>query len=300
MTGQQFQQRLQKVETLVRAIESSTDQKTRASAVELMHSLMELHGAGIERMVEIAFESADAGKQIIDRFASDELVATLLLLYGLHPVDLEARVMQALDKVRPYLNSHRGDVELLGITDGIVRLKLQGSCDGCASSSMTLKLAIEEAIYEAAPDVLALEVEGVTASAGNLPPSGLVQLERKLERKDDGTRTISDRNNGWSAVEGLEALVQGGVRTIQVSGRPVLFCRLGETLYAYSDACPECGHDMRSAVLEATALICPGCAGRFDVLSAGRGVDKPGVHLEPFPLLVERGQAKIALPSLQN
>ena len=173
-------QRLQKIENLVQTIESSADPLVRASAVELMQSVMELHGAGIERMLEIVFESG--GSEIIDQFAEDDLAANLLLLYGLHPLDLETRVMQALDKVRPYLQSHGGNVELLGVADTVVRLKLQGSCNGCASSAMTLKLAIEEAIYEAAPDVTGLEVEGVS---GESPRSGLVQL---TPRNQTGTK----------------------------------------------------------------------------------------------------------------
>ena len=87
-------------------------------------------------------------------------MASLLLVHGLHPYDVETRVEQALDGVRPYLGSHGGDVELLGVTDdGVVRLRLLGSCDGCPSSSVTLKLAVEEAIEAAAPEVDGIEVE---------------------------------------------------------------------------------------------------------------------------------------------
>ena len=153
------------------------DPEARASAVELLQSLMELHGSCLERMMELVSEAGAPGRAVIDGFARDELVKGLLLLYGLHPVALETRVMQALDKVRPYLSSHGGNVEVIGIDDGVVRLRLQGSCKSCPSSAMTLKLAIEEAIYEAAPDVTAIEAEGVFEPP---PPlvSGLVSLER--------------------------------------------------------------------------------------------------------------------------
>ena len=90
-------------------------------------------------------------------------MASLLVLHGLHPRDTETRVVEALDKVRPYLGSHAGGVELLGVDpEGVVRLRLEGSCDGCPSSTMTVKLAIERAIEEAAPDVTAVEVENLT------------------------------------------------------------------------------------------------------------------------------------------
>lgn len=176
-----MQQLIQRIDGLLHQLDTMPDPDARASAVELVQSLMELHGAGLERMMEISAESGVPGHAIIDGFARDDLVGGLLLLYGLHPLDLETRVMQALDKVRPYLESHGGNVEVLGIEDGVVRLRLQGSCKSCPSSSMTLKLAIEEAIYEAAPDVTAIEAEGVLEQVA--APSGFVPLGR-IRSKD--------------------------------------------------------------------------------------------------------------------
>ena len=122
--------------------------------------------------MEITFHAGEPGGQIIDNFGRDELVGSLLLLYGLHPLPLEERVIQALDNVRPYLRSHGGNVELLSVTDGVVRLRLAGS--GCASTAATLKLAIEGAVYDAAPDMTALEVEGVVEQQ---QPTSFVKLQ---------------------------------------------------------------------------------------------------------------------------
>jgi Fe-S cluster biogenesis protein NfuA len=191
---------IRRIDGLLHRLETMSDPEARASAVELVQSLMELHGTGLERMLEITADAGEPGYGIIDGFARDELVGGLLLLYGLHPVDLETRVMQALDKVRPYLASHGGNVEVLGIEEGVVRLRLQGSCKSCPSSSMTLKLAIEEAIYEAAPDVTAIEAEGVLEQVA--APSGFVPLERlrgadtsagqPAHRGDSGRGLLSD------------------------------------------------------------------------------------------------------------
>jgi Fe-S cluster biogenesis protein NfuA len=169
---------MQEVEALVRRIESLGDPEARAAAVELMRALLDFHGAGLDRLMEIVSEEGQAGYRIFDRLASDELVGNMLLLYGLHPVPLETRVMQALDNVRPYLDSHGGSVELLGVEGGTVRLRLQGSCKTCPSSSATLKLSIEEAIYQAAPDVVAIEAEGVAEQAP-APSNGFVQIGRR-------------------------------------------------------------------------------------------------------------------------
>lgn len=171
-----MQQQIQQIEQLLLKVETMADPDARASVVELVQSLMELHGACLESMLEKIAGTGKVGEAIIDDFARDDLISGLLLLYGLHPVPLETRVMGALEKVRPYLQSHGGNVEMLGIDDGVVRLRLQGSCQTCPSSIVTLKLAIEEAIYEAAPDVTAIEAEGVAATQP-VAMSGFVPLE---------------------------------------------------------------------------------------------------------------------------
>ena len=173
-TDSEFQQRMQRVEGLLLRIERFTDPEAQATTRELVQSLMDLHSAGLATMLELTAEAGGPGRGLIDRFARDGLVGSLLLLYGLHPLDIETRVRGALDKVRPYLHSHKGDVELLGIAEGVVRLRMQGSCDGCPSSAMTLKLSIEEAIFSAAPDVISLEVEGVPVDVP--PANGLFSL----------------------------------------------------------------------------------------------------------------------------
>lgn len=170
-----FQQRMQKIEALTEEVEALPDANARAKAIELMQLLMEYHGAAIERVMDIVARSGAAGKAIFNNLAKDDLANSLLLLYGLHPVDLETRVQQALDKVRPFLKSHGGNAELLSVEDGVVRLRLIGSCNGCPSSSATLKQSIEQAIYEAAPDIVAIEAEGVSEEPK--PTNGFVQIK---------------------------------------------------------------------------------------------------------------------------
>jgi Fe-S cluster biogenesis protein NfuA len=172
-----FQRLSQRIEGLIARIEAAPDPNVRADALNLAQSLMDLHGAGLDRLMEIVARAGASGYALMDDFAGDDLVASLLLLYGLHPYDLETRVMAALAETRPFLQSHGGDVELLGVTDGMVRLRLAGSCRSCSSSTMTLKLAIERAIYEAAPDVTEIVTEGQIALEEPATANGLVQLE---------------------------------------------------------------------------------------------------------------------------
>jgi Fe-S cluster biogenesis protein NfuA len=172
-----FQRLSQRIEGLIARIETAPDPNVRADALELTRSLMELHGAALDRLMEIVARAGASGYALMDDFAGDGLVASLLLLYGLHPYDLGTRVMKALDGARPFLQAHGGDVELLGVIDGTVRLRLVGNCRNCSSSTMTLKLAIERAIYEVAPDVTEIVTEGQIALKEPATANGLVQLE---------------------------------------------------------------------------------------------------------------------------
>ena len=146
-----------RIEELLGQIRAAGDPATAEVAEEVVRLVVELYGAGLERAVELA------GPEALERFVGDELVASLLVLHDLHPKDTETRVTEALDQVRPYLGSHAGGVELLGVDSaGVVHLRLEGSCDGCPSSVQTVRLAIERAIEEAAPEVTAVEVENLT------------------------------------------------------------------------------------------------------------------------------------------
>lgn len=283
---------MQRVEVLIHRIESLPDDEARACSLELVQALMDFHGAGLDRLMEMIAEAGDAGYAIFESFARDELVSSLLLLYGLHPVPLETRIVQALDKVRPYLDSHGGNVELIGVEEGVVRLRLQGSCKSCPSSSMTLKLAIEEAIMKAAPDVVAIEAEGAVEEP--TAQTGFVQIGK---RQGNGEAAQTGQGNGWEEISDLHLPAQSSVRMLEVRGRSILFCRLGESLYAYGNLCPGCGQPLLGAQLELTSLACPHCGLRYDLIRAGRGLDQPHLHLEPFPLLVEQGRAKVALPN---
>jgi Fe-S cluster biogenesis protein NfuA len=156
----EFQQRLKAIEQLTREIESTADPSLRASVQELVRLVMDLHGAGLERMLEVIRAPGDGGEVLIHKLGRDELVASLLVLYGFHPLTLQARVIQALDKAGSKLRSHEGSVELLSIEDGAVRLRLQANGHGCGSTRAALKEMVEDAVYQAAPDITALVIEG--------------------------------------------------------------------------------------------------------------------------------------------
>jgi Fe-S cluster biogenesis protein NfuA len=159
------QQEVQRIEALLDDLERLGDPAARATATELVQALLDMYGEGLRRIAE---------RVDMRELAGDELVGHLLFLHGLHPVPVQERVAGALDEMRPYLDAHGGDVRLLGIEDGVVRLQLQGSCSGCPSSAVTLRHGIEEAIHRAAPDVERIEAEDAPAEAS---PPALLQID---------------------------------------------------------------------------------------------------------------------------
>lgn len=167
-----LQDRITRIEKLIQAIEEMPDETARKQTRELVQALLELHGTGLNRVLEVIFESGPDGQQVINQLGDDTLVSNLLLLHGLHPLDLETRVRRALEEVKPRLGQHGGSVQLLAITpEGLVRLQLEGNCEGCPSSRLTLKFSIEEALYTAAPDITALEVTGLVEEHAPPPPN---------------------------------------------------------------------------------------------------------------------------------
>jgi Fe-S cluster biogenesis protein NfuA/nitrite reductase/ring-hydroxylating ferredoxin subunit len=295
----EVQRRIESIEGLVHEIEKVSDPVVRSLSKQLVQSLMDLHGSGLERILEIVHGSGDGGTQIIDQMGRDDLVASLLLLYGLHPLDLQTRVLQALEKSRPYLRSHGGNVELVNVSEsGAVTLRLEGSCHSCPSSAVTLQSTVEQAIYNAAPDITGIIVEG--AIQEQAPALGFVPLS-SLQGNGNGhsARQVSAAadQTEWEDVFGLDALTPGTLRKQDVGGQPVLFCKLNEDFYAYAETCPGCGQPLEGGRLENEILACPICLQRYDLVHAGRGLDISTLHLDPIPLLRENGRAKVAIIS---
>jgi Fe-S cluster biogenesis protein NfuA len=152
---------LARIEELINAISAAPDSPITMKARELVQALMEIHGAGFEQALEIVHQSPVGGQALIDRLGEDPLISNLLILYNLHPLNLEVRVRAALELVKPRLGLHGGDIDLIDVTaDGVVKLRLGGNCHGCPSSRVTLKSSVEEALYAAAPDITGMEVDG--------------------------------------------------------------------------------------------------------------------------------------------
>jgi Fe-S cluster biogenesis protein NfuA/nitrite reductase/ring-hydroxylating ferredoxin subunit len=287
-----------RVEGLLEELESLAEPMARGLATTTVQALLELYGEGLRRVLD------GVGASQATTLAGDDVIAHLLLLHGLHPVPVEERVQAGLEEVRPYLDSHGGNVELVSVEDGVALLRMQGSCEGCPASAMTLKLAIEEAVFKAAPDVESVEAEGAVEEEA--PTQGLLQIEMvggELPMAGSGLPMAGangDANGSadasWAMAGSLPQLSSGGTLLKEVSGHELLFLRLDGASYAYRPRCPGCEGSLEGAPLTGAELTCPACGHRYDARRAGRCLDQPQLHLEPVPLLTDdSGLVRVAV-----
>ncbi|AQT80961.1 hypothetical protein B1R94_19410 [Mycolicibacterium litorale] len=252
-----------------------------ARAEQLVREVVDLYGAALTRVMDLVDDPV-----INERLAADDLVASLLLVHGAHPYDVTRRVSGALDAVRPYLGSHGGDVRLLDIRDGVVRLAFSGSCKSCPSSAVTLELTVEDAVRAAAPEIDAVEV-----IASNPVVDDVIPAESLMSRVQHG----GHRPTRWVPVPELADLRAGEVAGFAVADTAVVACRVADAMLAYLDRCPGCAGSLAGAVLSGAVLRCARCHGRYDVVHAGVGIADATQHLEPVPVLIRDGVPSLAL-----
>jgi Fe-S cluster biogenesis protein NfuA/nitrite reductase/ring-hydroxylating ferredoxin subunit len=266
----------ERIDALLDELGHSAVAGTMERVEELVHAVMSLYGAGLDRIVETLDDDT------VRRLADDEVVGNLLVLHDLHPDDVDTRVQRALEQVRPYLGSHAGGVSLSGVDErGVVHLRLEGSCDGCPSSALTVKSAIEDAILVAAPDVVAVEAEGMVESGPKL-----LQIEPFSPRAPESGGT-------WEHLD-LDVPPRT-VRALIVAGESIVVANLDGTLVAYADRCPACLTALSEGRLDGDVLTCAG-GHAYDVRRAGRALAEDATPLAPLPLLPERGAWKVSLP----
>jgi len=282
----------ERVEQLLASLRSQGG-AVAGAAEELVRLLVGLYGDGLSHIVAAVAAEGEAGQAMLARLAADPVIEGLLLLHGLHPLDVDARIQRALDQVRPYLGSHAGGVQYLGVSDGVARLRLEGTCHGCPSSTVTVRLATEGAVQDAAPEVTEVVVEGMTAP----PEPALLQIGPR-----PGALTAVPPGAGppgsaeWILLPDIGPPSARPV-TASAGDVAVLVCAVRGTLYAYRDACASCGSPMGAGRLDREVLTCP-CGASYDVCRAGAGLDGLTAHLHPLPLLADSQGVRVAVPAV--
>ncbi|WP_374970506.1 NifU family protein [Terrabacter sp. BE26] len=279
----------ERIDTLLDELGQGAPPAVVERAEALVQCVMALYGEGLRRIRDTVDDV------VLRALAEDEVVGNLLVLHDLHPDDVDTRVQRALEQVRPYLGSHAGGVSLSGVDEaGVVHLRLEGSCDGCPSSSLTVRSAIEDAILQAAPDVVAVQAEGMVDGSldGTVDGGGEVLLQIPPFRPHQPEQH-------WRHVE-LDVPPRTTAAQ-EVADHRLVVANLDGTLVAYLDRCPACAALLSDGTLVGDRLICPE-GHTYDARLAGRPIEDGAVedgadHLTPLPLLPDRGGWKVSLPA---
>jgi len=271
----EFDTAIKELETLVGTLERDGDER----ALMLLELVDAIHRPGVELIA--------AGEH-------DHPVALALLsMYDLAPLDERIEVEEALDEIRPYIESHGGGLELLDVEDGVVHVRMSGSCDGCAGSAITLRRGVEEILrerYEGFKEVVAHEPEGAEAHQngnGNGAGAGgpqLLQIEGL-------------RKPAFEAVAQLEDVPAGSLMAVEAGGKSVLLSNVEGEVYAFHNVCPV---DDRSRLdggrLAGVAIVCPWHNCAYDARSGKRIDDRPqDPGLAVIPIAVSDGTIEVAV-----
>ncbi|MEE8077208.1 MAG: NifU family protein [Candidatus Binatia bacterium] len=281
----------ERLDVLIQEMESLPDPVAREKAMAFLQATLVLYGEALKKMLQV-LQSSPSGKETLAAMTQDEVVRTVLRIHDLIPDDLETRVIGGLDKIRPYLQSHGGEVEFLGVENGVAKLRLVGSCHTCPSSTATLKLGIEKALHEAAPDLVGIEVEGVTPPPKPEADPGLEEI-KEAKLKAVGLEASSS----WTPLGSLTELQRVRMKAMDINGVNLLLCHVQDRFFAYRNRCAHQQLPLDKGLLAGYTLTCPHHGYSYDIKRAGACLTNPELHLEPFPLIVEEGVIKVALPA---
>ena len=282
----EFDQAIGELETLVATLERDGDER----ALLLLQLIDAVHRPGMELLA--------AGD------SDHPLAQGLLAMYDLAPMDERIDVEEALDEIRPYIESHGGGLELLDVEDGVVHVRMSGACNGCAGSAITLRRGVEEILrerYQGFKEVVAHEPEGADQSAGNgASGPALLQIEKVGGPEVGGPELLQIENLRKPVFEQAATLADlppGGLTAVEVDGQSILLTNVGGEVYAFRNVCPT---DERSPLdggrLAGTALVCPWHNCAYDARSGKRIDDRPEAPgLPVVPVAIRDGAIQVAV-----
>lgn len=276
-------QQSHQMQALLEKVSQWPDAASKALMQECISEMLIFYGNGLERMIDlISGESNEIATKVLNKFMADPFINGLLILHDLHPFDMETRIHLALEKVRPYIQSHGGQIDLLSLENESAKIKLSGTCKTCASSSVTLELAVRQALEEYCPDLDNLEVEGLEVQKNN--GKKISSNEPQKEVRQAG---------GWITLIEVSNLSNNSPSFVMVEGLEIMVCKLNNSFYAYRNYCPACEMQLNS-IIDGNGIITCRLGHSFSISNAGISIADPSLQLEPIPLFTENGAIKIA------
>lgn len=253
------------------------DRPARERALAVKAAIEAFHRAGLTKIVRTLKDDA-RGKELLLELAREPEVYALFAMHGLVRADLTTRVARVLDMVRPYMQSHGGDVELVEVRERTAVVRLSGACHGCSMSAATLRNSVEEALRTHVPEIETVEQAPAEPAAGFVPLASLGK----------------GAAHGWVDGPSVAEVIEGRPYRLDVGESSVVLLRFGETFYAFRNACAHQGLPLDGGMLdlEEGVLTCPWHGFRFDART-GECLTAPEAQLEPLPLRVESGILRV-------
>ena len=302
--------RLERLDAVLDRLADPRDSELREAVVGLLDGLRWLHAEGLKRLTDLLAEDPGRFRRALD----DPHISNLLLLYDLVVVDERERTLEALESLRPFMRGHGGEVELLGVEEGVVRLRLLGSCQGCPSSTATLRQGIERALADRLPGFKGLEIRGedvedgrrASAPAREAPehraerarsgaPVSFVPVEKMSaleERLDDATGKAEGIETSEAELGPLDGLPRDVLHGLLHDNYPILVVIAGGEVLAYQNTCPGSLLPLHLGTLEDGVVVCPWHGCRFDVRT-GERLDGSGPPLHRLEARVGRGRVRV-------
>ena len=261
---------------------------SRGKAMALKSAIEEFHKVGLTQIVK-KLKNDPRGKELLFELVDEPTVYALFAMHGLVRADLRTQVSRVIEMVRPYMQSHGGDVSLVDVRGKTVFVRLSGNCNGCSMSSVTLRNTVEESLREHVPEVEGVEVvpNEPTGNDGSQErePEHLVQIQGPNR---------ADTSHGWVDGPMLDELRESKPFAFECDDVKILLIKSRQGLRAYRNACAHQGLPLDGGLLdpEAGTITCPWHGFQFDSES-GECFSAPQCQLEPFPLRVENGRVQV-------
>lgn len=265
------------LQILLESVEQHPDEQVRNHVKALVYSLLDLHHTAFERVAEIISNRSDGG-EILDELGRDELVKAVLMVHDLLPQSESSRLDQALQEARENLREYGADVELVGVRNGVAKLRLIGGAQTASVSTAILRGEIEKVLHMAVPDLLDVEYDETVAPA---PPTKLVQIQPRPASSN------GDAKAAKLPVIRLDQIPTNELRVVATGGFDLLLCNLAGSVYAFQNRCAEDGLSLENAILHDGVLICAKCDFRYDIRHKGKCLNDPETKLESLAVKVE-------------
>lgn len=245
------------------AIIAEWDESQRCVAVGLKSAVEALHKAALTNLIKSLKKDNLAA---LRNAVNDDIVYAVLLYHNLVKPPLSERIKTALAEIRPSLQSHNGDVELVAIKPpDTVEVKLIGSCSNCASSTLTLTQLVEQTIKKHCQEITKI------VAVNNTPNSTIANIPT---------------NSYWVRIANVNELHENQILAVRVENQNVILHRKGDNIKCYRNACSHLGFPLDKGKVENNMITCASHQFEYD-LNTGKCLTVPDISLQSYEVRVK-------------